>query len=70
MTYFRYKKIEEDYQTGEHLLDQIIKKTLPIAESLYSNYKLLFMFDNATNHSIYAKNVLRVAHMNKKPGSE
>ena len=50
-TYFEYGKMEEGYWTGEHLLDQIQKKTLPIAEALYPGYALLFMFDNATSHS-------------------
>lgn len=47
VTYFEYGKMEESYWTGEHLLDQIINKALPIAESLYPGYELLFMFDNA-----------------------
>lgn len=63
--YFEYKKIEEGYWTGEHLLDQIINKALPIAESLYSGYELLFIFDNATSHSIYIKDVLQGAYINK-----
>ena len=37
-TYFEYRKIEEGYWTGEHLLDQIINKTLCIGESLYPGY--------------------------------
>ena len=51
-------------------MDKIINKTLPIAQSLYPGYKLLFMFDNATSHSIYAKDALQVAHMNKGPGGQ
>ena len=34
-TYFEYGKMEEGYWTGDHLLDQIINKPLPIARSLY-----------------------------------
>ncbi len=37
-TYFEYGKMEEGYWTGEPLLDQIINKALPIAESLYPGY--------------------------------
>ena len=70
MTYFEYGKTEEGYWTGKHLLDQITKKTLPIAEALYSGYELLFMFDNATSHSIYTKDALQVAHINKGPGGQ
>ena len=34
---------------------------------MYPGYELLFMFNNATNHAIYAKSILKVAHMNKEP---
>ena len=67
VTYFEYGKTEEGYWTGEHLLDQITKKALPIAQALFPGYELLFMFDNATSHSIYAKDALQVTHMNKGP---
>ena len=66
-TYFKYGKIEEGYWTGTHLLKQIKAKTLPIAEALYSGYELLFMFDNAISHAIYAKDALHVTHINKGP---
>ena len=69
-TYFEYSKIEEGYWIGEHLLNQIKSKVLPIAEALYLGYELLFMFDNAISHAIYAKDVLQVAHMNKRPGGQ
>ena len=62
--------MEERYWTGEHLLDQIKSKALPIAEALYPGYELLFMFDNATSHAIYAKNELQVTYMNKGPGGQ
>ena len=62
--------MEEGYWTGKHLLDQIINKALSIVENLYPGYELLFMFDNATSHSIYAKDELQVAQMNKGPGSQ
>lgn len=37
-TYFEYGKMEEGYWTGEHLLDQIRAKALPIREALYPRY--------------------------------
>ncbi len=70
VTYFDYGKTEEEYWTGEHLLDRIVKKALPIEEALYQGYKLLFLFDNATSHSIYALDALQVANMNKEPGGQ
>lgn len=68
VTYFEYGKEEEGYWTGEHLLNQIQKKALPIGEALYPGYQLLFMFDNATSHLIYAKDALQAVNMNKGPG--
>ena len=62
--------MEERYWTGEHLLDQIKSKVLPIAEVLYPGYELLFMFDNTISHEIYAKDALQVANMNKGPGEQ
>lgn len=56
--YFEYGKSEEEYQTGEYLLDQIIKKALPIRKALYLGYALLFLFDNIISHSIYIQNVV------------
>lgn len=42
----------------KHLLDQIKVKILPIEKALYLRYKLLFIFDNAISHVVYAKDVL------------
>lgn len=38
-------------------------------KALYLGYKLLFIFDNAINHAIYAKIILQVIYMKKKPRS-
>jgi hypothetical protein len=43
-------------------------RVLPIAEALYPGYDLLFLFDNATSHLIYAKDALRTTQMNKGDG--
>ncbi len=47
-----------------------MKKALPIGEALYPGYELLFLFDNATSHSIYAQDELQVANRNKGPGGQ
>lgn len=47
-----------------------MKKALPIGEALYPGYALLFLFDDATSHLIYAPDTLQFAYMNKKPGSQ
>ena len=70
VTYFEYRKMEERYWTGKHFLNQIQKKILSIGEALYPGYALLFMFDNATSHFIYAKNTFQVANMNKGLGDQ
>lgn len=70
VTYFEYGKMEEGYWTDKHLLNQIQKKALPIGEALYPGYALLFIFNNATSHSIYAKDVFQVANMNKGLGGQ
>ena len=62
--------MEEEYWTGKYLLDQIKSKALSIAEALYLRYELLFIFDNAISYTIYAKDVLQVAHINKSPRSQ
>ena len=48
----------------------MVNKALPIAEALYPGYSLLFLFDNATSHSVYAKDVLQVKDMNKGAGGQ
>jgi hypothetical protein len=47
---FEYGK-EEGYLDGKMLLQQVVSKAFPIAEGLYS---VLFLFDNATSHSVYS----------------
>jgi hypothetical protein len=64
---FEYGK-EDGHWDDERLLHQIVNRALPIAEALYPGYDLLFLFDNATSHLIYAKDALRTTHMNKGEG--
>lgn len=56
---FEYGKNHEGYWDGAKLHKQVVTKALPIAEALYPGYSLLFLFDNATSHSVYAKDALR-----------
>ena len=46
-------------------MEQIKAKVLPIAEVLYLEYELLFIFDNVISYTIYAKDKLQVMHINK-----
>ena len=70
MENFEYRKLNDGYWDGPKLHHQVITKTFPIAEALYPGYSLLFLFDNATSHSVYAQNALRTANMNKEMGGK
>lgn len=70
VTYFEYEIGNKKYWTGDHFLQQIVDKALPIAEALYPGYELLFRFDNATSHSVYSKDALCVGNMNKSQGGQ
>ncbi len=67
---FKYKKNNNGYWDRTKLHKQVVSKTLPIAKVLYPRYSLLFLFDNATSHSVYTKNALQVQNMNKGVGSK
>jgi hypothetical protein len=54
---------QDGYWDGARLLQQVSEKALPIAQFLYPGFDLVFMFDNATSHSVYAADALRVANM-------
>lgn len=67
---FEYGKNNNEYWDRAKLHQQVVNKALPIAETLYFGYSLLFFFDNATSHSVYAKDTLQVKDMNKSAGSQ
>ena len=43
----------------------MVIKVLLIAESLYSSYLFLFLFDNATSYFVYTKDELYIGDINK-----
>lgn len=67
---FEYGKNHEGYWDRVKLHKQVVTKALPVAEAFYPGYSLLFLFDNATSHLIYAKNALRTQDINKGPGDK
>ena len=67
---FEYGKNNDGYWDGAKLHKQVVDKALPIAQALYPGYSLLFLFDNATSHSVYSKDALQVKDMNKGPGGK
>jgi len=66
---FEYSK-KDGYWDGACLLKQVTEKALPIAQFLYPGYNLVFMFDNATSHSVFADDALRVSNMCKGEGKQ
>lgn len=65
---FEYRKNNNRYWDRPKLIKQVVQKAIPIAEALYPGYSLLFTFDNATSHAIYAKDAFCTAGMNKSSG--
>ena len=67
---FEYGKNNDGYWNGAKLHQQVVNKALTIAEALYPGYSLLYLFNNSTSHSVYAKNALQVKDMNKRCGEK
>lgn len=59
---FQYGKNNDGYWDGAKLHKQVV--------ALYPGYSLCFLFDNATSHSVYAKDALQVKDMNKGVGEK
>ena len=55
-----YGKNNNGYWDRAKLHQQVVNKALPIAKAFYLRYLLLYLFDNTTNHSVYAKDALQV----------
>ena len=62
-----YWKNNDGYCDWVNLLRQVIEKALPIAKTLFFGYSILFIFDNATIHSVYAKDALCAHKINRRP---
>lgn len=67
---FEYGKNNDGYWDRVKLHKQVVSKALTIAEALYPGYSLLFLFDNATSYSVYAKDALQVSDINKSSGGK
>ena len=62
----QYGKNNKRYWDGSQLYKQVVTKALSIAEALHTRYLLLFLFDNATSHSLYADDALYITRINNK----
>lgn len=56
----KYGKNNDKYYNKVKLLWQVIKKILPIIETLYSGYSIFFMFDNAISYLVFTEDALFV----------
>lgn len=68
--FFEYGKNNDGYWNRQHLLKQVVDKAMRIGEALYLGYQLLFLFDNATSHSVFASDALQIDEMNKGRGAQ
>lgn len=55
--------------TGEMLVQQV-KKALSVFRSAFPSQRAVWLFDNATGHSIYAPDALVASRMNLNPGGK
>lgn len=55
---FKYRKNNDRYWNEAKLYNQVVNKTLSIAQIFYSGYSLFFLFNNTICHFIYFKNAL------------
>ncbi len=67
---FEYGKNNDRYWDRAKLHKHVVSTALPIEETLYPEYSLLFLFDNTTTHSVYVKNILQVQDISKGIGNK
>ena len=58
------------YWRGDDMVDHTVKVAIPIYNTAFPGCQAVFLFDNASNYSIYAANALRVENMNLHPGGK
>jgi len=66
--YFIYGK--DKYWRGDDMVDHTVNVAIPIFNAAFPGCQALFLFDNASSHSSYADDALRVENMNLKPGGK
>ena len=67
---FEFGTGSEGYWGGDEIVQQVTETVIPIFKAIYPGYQALFLFDNATSHSAFAEDALRVQHMNLDPGGK
>lgn len=64
---FEYSQ-EDSYWNWAKIVNRIWEKALLIAQTLYPEYQIIFMLDNAKSHAIFTKNIFWVVNMSKRLG--
>ncbi|OAD67398.1 hypothetical protein PHYBLDRAFT_151650 [Phycomyces blakesleeanus NRRL 1555(-)] len=57
----------ESYWTSKDMLDQLKNHAIPLFKSLHEGCTGVFIFDQSSNHKVYATDVLVATHMILKP---
>ena len=52
------------------MVDHTVKAAVPIFNATFHSCQAVFLIDNASKHSSYAANALRVGKMNLYPGDK
>ncbi|PWW72880.1 hypothetical protein C7212DRAFT_220536, partial [Tuber magnatum] len=60
----------QGYWSTENIIKYIQNYAIKIFEVVYPGYRVLFLFNNASSHSSYADDALRVQNMNLHNGGE
>jgi len=58
------------YWSTDDIISHTLNTGIKIFEAVYPGYKALFLFDNASSHSSFAEDALRVQNMNLGSGGE
>ena len=61
---------KDKYWRGDDIVDHTVKVAIPIFNAAFPSCQAVFLFDNASNHSSYAADALRVKKMNQHPGGK
>jgi len=67
---FAFGTGSEGYWCGDEIIQQVTETIIPMFKVVYPGYQALFLFDNATSHSAFGEDALRVQDMNLDPGGK
>ena len=63
--HFVYRK--DKYWHGNYMVNHTVRVAIPIFSAVFPGCQAVFLFNNASNHSSYAADALRVEDMNLHP---